>query len=160
MPLSVHQVETFPPPERALLVREPYVSLLLTRRKRWELRGLPTKIRGRIGLIRSGSGLVVGECEIADCIGPLNLETLKRTSNLTNKERLEIATDGLPPYIHKDGVSSKTFAWVIERPIIYRTPLHYKHPSGAIIFVDLTKPGVLECSEASRSTGDLQPQLF
>jgi hypothetical protein len=159
MPLSAHQVEFFAPPERALLVREPYVSLLLTRRKRWELRGLPTKIRGRIGLIRSGSGLIVGECEIVDCVGPLNLETLKRTSNLTNNERLEIAAEGLP-YVHKDRVSSKTFAWVIERPIIYRTPLHYKHPSGAIIFVNLTKPGVLECSEASRSTGDLQPQLF
>lgn len=88
MPLSSRQIETFAPPERALLVREPYVSLLLTRRKHWELRGLPTKIRGRIGLIRSGSSFLVGECEIADCLGPLSFEALKRTSNLTNKDRL------------------------------------------------------------------------
>jgi hypothetical protein len=150
----------FTPPERALLVREPYISLLLTHRKRWELRGASTKIRGRIGLIRSGSGLVVGECEITECIGPVDLETLKKTPNLSTNERIEIAAGGVLPYVQKDGVSSKTFAWVIEKPTVYTSPIRYKHPSGAIIFVDLTKPGVVECLEVLRSGENLQPQLF
>lgn len=148
------------PPERALMVREPYVSMLLTHRKRWELRGLPTKIRGRIALIRSGSGLVIGECQITDCIGPIDFETLKKTPNLSTHERLEIAADGRPPYVEKDSTASKTYAWVIEEPVVYKWPLRYRHPSGAIIFVDLTKPGVLECSEASLSKEILQPQLL
>lgn len=147
-------------PERALMVREPYVSMLLTHRKRWELRGLPTKIRGRIGLIRSGSGLVIGECEISDCLGPIDFETLKKSPNLSTIERLEISAEGRVPYIERGSSRSKTYAWVIEEPIVYKSPLRYKHPSGAIIFVNLTKPGVVECLEVSRSKEELQPQLF
>src|SRR5689334_2504251 len=104
-------------PSRALLVREPYVSLILSHRKRWELRGMSTKIRGRIGLVRSGSGLVVGECDIADCLGPIELGELAKTTNLSVKERLEITIDGRPPYVKKDGRTSKTFAWVIENAV-------------------------------------------
>lgn len=151
---------TPPPPERALMVREPYVSMLLTNRKRWELRGVPTNIRGRIGLIRSGSGLVVGECTIVDCIGPVDFETLISSPNITTHERLEISTGGKAPYTEKAAGSSKTYAWVIEKPIVYKHALRYKHPSGAITFVDLTKPGVLECSEVCRSPETRQPQLF
>jgi hypothetical protein len=150
---------SFRPPERALLIREPYVSLILAHRKRWELRGMTTNIRGRIGLIRSGSGLVIGECKITDCLGPLDFETLRRTPNLSSEEHRELLLDGKAPYLLKDGRTSKTYAWVVDHPIVYSTPLPYKHPSGAIIFVDLTKPGVLECSEALLSI-ERQPQLF
>jgi hypothetical protein len=141
------------------MVREPYVSLLLTRRKTWELRGMATKLRGRIGLIRSGSGLIVGECEIVDCLGPLSLDRLLTTPFISGTERDEIGRDAKPPYVARDG-RSKTFAWVIDNPVVYADPIPYRHPSGAIIFVDLTKSGVLECSEASPSARERQPRLF
>lgn len=150
---------TFEPPERALMVREPYVSLILTHRKTWELRATATKLRGRIGLIRSGSGLIVGECEIVDVLGPLTLRKLHDTPFISAAERDEIAREDKPPYVARDG-RSKTFAWVVDNPIVYDEPIPYRHPSGAIIFVDLTRPGVLECSEASPSAQERQPRLF
>lgn len=147
-------------PERALMVREPYVSFILTSRKRWELRGFPTKIRGRIGLIRSGSGLLVGECEIVDCEGPLSLDVLKKSENLSAEERRELQLNDNAPYLNKDGVTSKTYAWVVTNPLVYSEPIRYRHPSGAITFVDLTKSGVLGCTEASLSLGERQPLLL
>ncbi len=56
-------------PGLGLLVREPYISFILAHQKRWEIRGTRTKHRGRLALIRSKSGLIVGECKIIDCEG-------------------------------------------------------------------------------------------
>lgn len=107
--------------------------------------------RGRLALIRSGSGLIFGECQLDDCIGPVAYETLIETGALSDMERQEIERDGRPPYVQADGVTSKTFAWVVSAPVLYQRPVAYNHPSGAITFVDLTKPGVLRCTEASSS---------
>ena len=139
-------------PDRGLMIREPWVSQILMSRKSWELRGVTTKVRGRLALIRSKSGLVVGEAELVDCIGPLSLETLLSTGALSQMEKDEIEQQGRPPYVQTDDVTSKTFAWVMSNPILYSRPIPYKHPSGAITFVDLTKPGVLRSTEASSST--------
>lgn len=147
-------------PARALMVREPYLSFILMSKKRWELRGTPTAIRGPIGLIRSGSGHVVGQCEILDCIGPLDFMSLKTSPDLSSEERQELLREGRVPYLQKDGEASKTYAWIVAHPRIYPEPIRYRHPSGAITFVDLTKPGVLECTGASRSMPDRQLQLF
>lgn len=152
--------EEYLPPDRGLMVREPYISFILTNKKRWELRGTQTNIRGRIGLIRSGSGLIVGECQILDCIGPLDFETLVVSRELAAHETWELRQEGRVPYTCKDSAVSKTYAWVLASPILYIRPIHYNHPSGAITFVDLSKPGVLECSKASQSPQDRQPLLF
>jgi hypothetical protein len=56
---------------RGLLIRSPWIEEILRGRKTWEIRGSNTNIRGRIGLIRSGSGLVVGTCDLVDVEGPL-----------------------------------------------------------------------------------------
>ena len=149
-----------PAPSRALMVREPFVSLILMNKKRWELRGTPTRIRGRIGLIRSGSGLVVGECEIIGCLGPLELDALRSSANLSSEERRELAVASQPSYVRKDDLTSKTYAWVVANPLVYAEPFHYKHPSGAITFVDLTKPGVLACTDPSLSLPEREPLLF
>ncbi|MGP4062272.1 ASCH domain-containing protein [Halobacillus sp. H74] len=50
-----------------LLVKSPWIDLLLTGKKRWEIRGVNTKKRGRVGLIKSGSGMVFGTIDIVDC---------------------------------------------------------------------------------------------
>lgn len=138
-------------PDRGLMIREPWISQILMGRKTWELRGTSTKIRGRLALIRSGSGLIFGECHLDDCVGPVDFDTLIETGALSREERDEIEREGRPPYTAKDGVTSKTFAWIVSRPILYSRPVAYKHPSGAITFVDLTKPGVVQCTEASWS---------
>jgi hypothetical protein len=148
------------PPDRALLIREPYISLILSSRKRWELRGTPTKIRGRIGLVRSGSGLLIGECEIVGCRGPIDYPTLLSSADISYEERQELKRDGREPYREKDDLGSKTYAWVLSKPRVYCEPIRYRHPSGAITFVDLTKPGILEWPEVSRRGEAHQLQLF
>ncbi|MGN8115376.1 ASCH domain-containing protein [Labrys sp. 22185] len=134
------------------MIREPWISQILMGRKTWELRGTPTKIRGRLALIRSGSGLIIGECQLDDCVGPVGFDTLIATGALSSHERDDIEREGHAPYVAVDGVTSKTFAWIVSRPILYSQPVAYNHPSGAITFVDLTKQGVIQCIEASSST--------
>lgn len=134
------------------MIREPWISQILMGRKTWELRGTSTKIRGRLALIRSGSGSIIGECHLDDCVGPVDFDTLIATGALSRDERDDIEREGHAPYVAADGVTSKTYAWIVSRPILYSRPVAYNHPSGAITFVDLTKPGVIQCIEASSST--------
>jgi hypothetical protein len=58
----------------ALIIREPWIGMILSGRKTWEMRSRSTRIRGRIGLIRKGSGLVVGVADIVGCLPPLGAE--------------------------------------------------------------------------------------
>jgi hypothetical protein len=45
---------------RALLIRHPWIDMILDGKKTWEIRGSRTAIRETIGLIPSASGTVVG----------------------------------------------------------------------------------------------------
>ena len=109
---------------KGLIIKKPWVDYILNSDKIWEIRGSKTKIRGKIELIQSGSGLVVGSCEIIDCIH-LSLEEYKANAkkhHITNTDKL--------PY-------NQTYAWVIKNPTRYEHPRKYKHPKGAIIWVNL-----------------------
>jgi hypothetical protein len=55
----------------ALLIRASYIDWILNRSKIWEIRGSRTTKRGRIGLIQSGTGKVVGVADLVDVVGPL-----------------------------------------------------------------------------------------
>jgi hypothetical protein len=124
-------------PCRGLLIRDPYISDILQGRKRWELRSFATRIRGPIGLIKSTSGHVFGECVLRECIGPLDLDVLLHSSEIGPHDMGEIQRVGALPYAN-DGHSC-TYAWVLEDVRLYPEPIPYRHPSGAVIFVDLTR---------------------
>src|SRR5882724_4942048 len=66
LPQSNRKVTT-----HALIIREEPLSKILAGTKTWEIRGSATKRRGRIALIQSKSGLVVGTCDLVDVVGPL-----------------------------------------------------------------------------------------
>jgi hypothetical protein len=53
--------------EKALIVADPWISLILDGKKDWEMRSRKTAIRGNIGLIRKGSGLVCGVVKLVGC---------------------------------------------------------------------------------------------
>ncbi len=109
---------------KGLIIKKPWIDLILNGEKIWEIRGNNTKIRGEIELIQSGSGLVVGKCKIIDCL-QLDLEKYKKS---TDKHCIKNTAE--LPY-------KNTFAWVISEAIRYQTPKEYKHPNGAIIWVNL-----------------------
>src|SRR5438309_11969383 len=70
------------PEMKGLIIREPWISLILSRKKTWELRSRDTRVRGRIALIRKGSGTVVG---VAELVG--TLPKLSRSSLISNVKK-------------------------------------------------------------------------
>ena len=112
---------------RALVIRPEHLDNILSRRKTWEIRGSRTTVRGEIGLIASGSGTVVGVCDLVGCIGPLTAGEFRKNAR---KAGLRPGEATLGHYRH-------TYAWVVDKPKRLRHPVPYKHPSGAVIWVRL-----------------------
>ena len=67
--------------ERALVIREPWIDLILQGKKTWEMRSQPTNVRGKIGLIRRGTGLVVGTAMLTDCRTALSRDNYMQHSD-------------------------------------------------------------------------------
>ena len=66
---------------KGLIIKERWLDEIFAGRKTWELRGSRTSARGKIGLIESGSGTVVGTCELVDVVGPPSLARLRQTKS-------------------------------------------------------------------------------
>lgn len=115
-------------PLKGLLVREPWITLLVEGRKTWELRGSRTTHRGRTGLIAAGAGVVVGEARLIDVVGPLGPEELEAAESF-HRVGKSMYADRLP--------YAQTFAWVFEDAFRYKEPFSYTHPQGAVIWVRL-----------------------
>jgi hypothetical protein len=114
---------------KALLIRQPWIDKMLRGEKRWELRGSRTKVRGLIALIQSGTGTVVGTCELVDVEGPLSLAELRQS---TARHRVPANRfNNRPPY-------PRTYAWVLRGARRLYKPVRYKHPVGAVIWVNLS----------------------
>ncbi len=114
---------------RGLVVQEPWITRILDGRKTWEIRGGNCRIRGRIGLIRSGSGLVVGTAEIVDSKGPLSDEEMRAN---VSKHRI--------PLEELDRIRNRyknIHAWVLANAKPLPKPLRYIHRKGAIIWVKI-----------------------
>src|SRR5216684_3372672 len=105
---------------RALLIRHPWIDKILDGEKTWEIRGSKTSIRGSVGLIASGSGTIVGVCDVVDCVGPLS----------ANMFRKNAAKAGMRPAEARLGGYRHTYAWVLANPRYLKRPVPYKHPSG------------------------------
>jgi len=109
--------------------KSPHVENILSGKKTWDIRGSNTNIRGEIALIKSGSGTVVGTCHIIDVIGPLYFSDLEANidKHCVEKDQLERVF----------GKYKKLYSWVLAKEYEFDTPVKYKHPQGAIIWVNL-----------------------
>jgi ASCH domain len=118
-------------PSRGLVIDTPWIDLILAGEKTWEMRSTHSSKRGRIALIRKGSGLIVGYANLVDSVGPLSEDAL--ASN-TNKHQITAERFG-------DGswMGQWNHAWVLSEVQQLPQPIPYKHPSGAVIWVDLAK---------------------
>jgi hypothetical protein len=110
-----------------LIIKEPWLELILEGKKTWEIRGTRTKKRGVIHLARSGGGsIILGSALLTDCIS-LSREELKK-----NKDKHCIPD--------MRGIDYSTIhAWVLKDVRRYKKPLQYKHARGAIIWVKAHK---------------------
>jgi len=112
----------------ALLIRSPHIDKILAGPKTWEMRGSATKKRGRIALIRSGSGTVVGVADLGDVVGPLTLKQYVANARKAGASKAE-AAEGLP--------YRPTFAWVLQKAVRLKKPVPYRHPYGSVRWVTL-----------------------
>jgi len=110
-----------------LIIRSLYVEWILAGKKTWEIGGRYTHVRGKIALIRGGSGLIVGMCELVNLVGPLTLRELRKNARKRAEPKSEIRS---LPY-------ETTYAWVLKNARKFRRPRRYKHPSDAVIWVRL-----------------------
>jgi hypothetical protein len=114
--------------ERAIIIDEPWFSMILAGAKVWEMRSRPTKIRGPVGLIRKGSGAVVGAAKLVGSLPPLSY------SDFAAQE----CRHGIPPSQHEEMFARGHRApWVVEDARPLRRPVPYRHLSGQQIWVRL-----------------------
>jgi hypothetical protein len=116
---------------KGLIIDEPWIGLILSGKKTWEMRKTACHHRGGIALIRKGSGQVVGTADIVGSLPPL-----ASASDYAEAE----AQHCIPP-----GRQAQAFAdcwrtpWVLENVRQLPRPVSYKHPYGAVIWVNLEK---------------------
>ncbi len=113
---------------RALIIREPWASMIVLGTKRWELRGTATTVRGPIAIAAGGTGTIIGVCNVVDVRGPLSIE--EYADSWTLRGGAAEPNPPVLPYV-------RTYAWVLAdpRPVSPRVPYH--HPNGAVIWVKL-----------------------
>lgn len=116
-----------------LVIKSPWIDLILRGEKTWEVRTRQTAARGRVALIRSKSGLIVGTCRIVDCLGPLSMDEM-----LASQDRHRVPPELLAEYCRP----GQTYVWVIADARPLDPPIPYRHPSGAVIWVRLTRQNV------------------
>lgn len=113
---------------KGLVIRSPWIDLILTGNKTWEMRTRPTSIRGRIALIKAGSGLIVGTAELVECLPALTHERMTETQHYHAIPEAQI--EGAMK-------NSWTTPWVLDDVVRMESPLPYVHPSGAVTWVEL-----------------------
>jgi predicted transcriptional regulator len=113
---------------KCLIIKQPWIELILSGKKTWEMRSRPTNIRGRIGLIEQGTGLIVGEVDIVDSFhAAVEFYCEKAKSFCYHR----IDTDDF------DLLDKYEYAWVLDNVKRYEKPIPYKHPQGAVVWVNV-----------------------
>jgi len=111
-----------------LVIRPRWIELILQGKKTWEMRSVSTRIRGPIGLICQGSGLVVGTARLTD-----SRPALTRDDYMRYREKHAVPESMLDEVFANRWV----FPWVLAGVHRLPKPVPYRHKSGAVIFVTL-----------------------
>lgn len=115
---------------KGLIIKPKWADLILDGRKTWEIRSRQTHLRGRIGIIKSGSGRVYGTVDLVDCI-PIHGED-DPDLLVANQHKHHVPLGAIP--------YRKPWAWVLQDPVIYEWARPYDHPQGAVIWVNIDPP--------------------
>ncbi len=118
-------IMSLPPvlPQKALCLKPKWADLIIKGEKSVELRSRMTNTRGRVSIAHSAQ--LHGEVDIMDSF-PVSDEWVA-----THKELHKVDD---PVFL-----TQPLFAWILRDPEKYDHPVPYKHPRGAVIWVDLKK---------------------
>ena len=110
---------------RALIIKGEHLHKIFYTGKCWEMRSTKTDIRGKIGLIESGSGMIVGEAEIIGCSEkPINENAARFYQRFHQVSDLSV-------------LKKWCYAWHLDNVKKYKKPIPYTHPKGAVIWVKI-----------------------
>jgi hypothetical protein len=115
------------------VIAEPWVSEILAGRKTWEMRTQATRKRGRIALIRKGSGLVVGAATLVD-----SLPSRTKSQMLASLDRHRVS----PASIERGEVDAWVYPWVLADVVRIDPPMPYTHPPGGGDLGEARLPGI------------------
>jgi hypothetical protein len=114
---------------KALIIREPWIEQILAGRKTWEMRSSRTHTRGRIGLIRQGTGMVVGVADLVDSRPRLNaakLSASRRWHAIPKEEAAAACKKG------------RLYPWVLRNARRLERPVRAGQKPGQVIWVSLS----------------------
>lgn len=109
---------------RALIVQPYWLNKIYDDNKLLELRSSKTSVRGPIGLIAAGSGVISGTTSIIGC--------RDRLTPLSARDTFSLHQVSDPDLLSKWNVP-----WELDGSKRLVDPLPYKHPRGAVIWVKL-----------------------
>ncbi len=114
---------------KGLVIDEPWIGKILRREKTWEMRKTACHQRGQIALIRKGSGLVVGVANVVDSLAPIPTRGAYADAEPFH---------GIPPDRQERAFADGwTIPWVLAEARPLASPVQYRHPPGAVIWVNL-----------------------
>jgi hypothetical protein len=109
---------------KGLIIKDPWITKILNGEKTWEIRGSSTKNRGTISLIKSGTGMIYGTVVLTNSFPITDSAYYQGFDNHRIPETIYI------PYAHR-------YVWEMSAPKLFKEPIPYKHPQGAVIWVNL-----------------------
>jgi hypothetical protein len=115
---------------KGLVIDAPWISLILSGQKDWEMRSTGTTHRGWFGLIWKGMGSVYGVARLTGVGAPLSME-----------EMVEVFEHHRIPeeMIRSGAVAKWNRPWFLADVIRLPTPVRYKHPNGAVTWVEFAE---------------------
>lgn len=113
---------------KGLVIDDPWIGYILDGSKTWEMRSRPVSFRGWFGLIRKGTGAIYGVARLVDVRPALSVEEMVAAHD---KHRI-------PESMIRSGAVAKwTTPWVLADIRKLAKPISYRHPSGAVSWVEL-----------------------
>jgi hypothetical protein len=126
----------------AIPIRYPWIDMILAGVKTWEIRSKFTKKIGPVALIRAGSGTVVATATLS--------EVIQITPKLAIENALKMGMKKLTKEMADDVAGE--YAWVLKDVVVFKTPVPYKHPSGAVTWVTLDEPTTKKVLDEAKSS--------
>jgi hypothetical protein len=106
---------------KGLVIAEPWISLILSGRKTWQMCPKVSKYRGPIALVSKGSLSVVGIADLVHCIPRQHGAEYRATEPL----------HFIPRAQQRDAAAHWPVAWVFENARSLLKPVPYRHKNGA-----------------------------
>ncbi len=129
---------------KGLIIREPWIGMILAGRKTWEMRSRQTPYRGRISLIRKGTGMVVGIAEIVDSLPPLDPATFRAARD----------RHGIPPEKDIEVLQAGWVCpWVLRGVRILQRPVSAGQKPGAVTWVTLPQAALSDIDRQCERDG-------